>query len=83
MMIKKWTWGNTMISHFQYKSVGSKVRKPKWEVSFFHQGTYYRTLYLHTGEFEWFQPAPPESEQNKLQSQIHELMLFHVYEQDS
>ncbi|MGA9288356.1 MAG: DUF5342 family protein [Anaerobacillus sp.] len=73
-----------MISHFQYKSVGSAVRKPKWEISFFYQGAYYRALYLHTGKFEWFDPSPSETDKEKLQSQIHELMLFHVYEkQDS
>ncbi len=73
-------WGRKMFSHFQYKSVGLKARKPKWEISFFYQGSYYRALYLHDGQFDWFEPAPPKSEQEKLQSQIHELMLFHVYE---
>ncbi|MCA0989215.1 DUF5342 family protein [Guptibacillus algicola] len=69
-----------MLSHFQYKQIGPKVRKPKWEVSFFYQGAYYRSLYLHNGEFDWFEPSPKEEDKSKLQSQIHELMLFHVYE---
>lgn len=69
-----------MLSHFQYKQIGPKVRKPKWEISFFYRGTYYRSLYLHNGAFEWFEPSPPEEDKTLLQSQIHELMLFHVYE---
>ncbi|WLR51453.1 DUF5342 family protein [Bacillus tianshenii] len=67
-----------MISHFQYKERSKGLAG--WSFSFFYQGTRYSGIYHRDGRIEWHQPAPGEKDIEKLRSQLHELMLFHVYE---
>ncbi|TLS38027.1 DUF5342 family protein [Pseudalkalibacillus caeni] len=69
-----------MFSHFQIKKIGNSPVKPHWEFSFFYQGAFYKGLYSHKGEIEWYESSPAEEIAKKLESQIHEMMLFHVYE---
>lgn len=71
-----------MFSHFQFKEIATKRRYRKaYEFSFFYQGDHYRGFYNPNGKIDWYEPTPPEDIVDKLQTQVHELMLFHVYEQ--
>jgi hypothetical protein len=67
-----------MITHFQWKPLIKNL--PGWKVHFYFKGTRYEAIYKKNGEIEWQEPLPPSENINELQSQVHELMLFHVYE---
>ncbi len=70
-----------MFSHFQFKEIATNSRwKKAYEFSFFHQGAHYRGYYHPNGKIDWYEPKPPSEWKDKFQSQVHELMLFHVYE---
>ena len=70
-----------MITHFQFEPLYPNKQIPGWKVSFFFQGKAVRAKYLKNGDIEWQEnyTFSPEAEAN-IRSQIHELMLFHVYE---
>lgn len=72
--------GRIVLQHFTFQPVFSKKRRKNYRFSFFHQGTYYRGLYHYNGTIEWDEPDPLEEDRGSLESQIHELMLFHVYD---
>lgn len=68
-----------MVSHFQWKEknyIGNK----KWELSFYFKGRYYTGTYVQTGEITWDSNEPPSKEKEQLEAYIHDLMLYHVYE---
>ncbi len=70
-----------MITHFQYEPLFSNKNLPGWKISFYFQRQQVNAIYQKTGEIEWqgtYQFTTDEEEQIK--KQIHELMLFHVYE---
>lgn len=70
-----------MFQHFTFKPLLTKKRRRKnYQFSFFYQGTYYRGLYHYNGEIEWYDPVPAEEDRETFESQVHELMLFHVYD---
>lgn len=69
-----------MLSHFQVKPLNTNLLKLSWEFSFYFQGTYYQGVYYNNGEIEWIHQTPDEKEM--LESRVHDLMLFHVYEHD-
>lgn len=70
-----------MFSHFQYKEIATNHRLRKaYEFSFFYRGQHYRGFYHPNGKIDWYEPQPPADLVGKFESQVHELMLFHVYE---
>lgn len=70
-----------MFQHFTFKPVISKKRRRKnYQFSFYFQGTYYRGLYHYNGQIEWYEPQPNETDISKLEAQVQELMLYHVYD---
>ncbi|MFP7209820.1 YheE family protein [Bacillus safensis] len=69
-----------MISHFQWKPLFKKAQLPGWKISFFHNGTHYEGIYHKTGDIEWGSQLPPHEVEPTLKEEIHELMLFHVYD---
>ncbi|MFC3883826.1 YheE family protein [Bacillus songklensis] len=69
-----------MISHFQYRPLYEHDNIPGWSLSFYYGGRVYQALYHRNGQIEWVNLSPPESTIHDVSSQIHELMLFHVYE---
>ncbi|MFD3447242.1 YheE family protein [Microbacteriaceae bacterium 4G12] len=66
-----------MLVHFQWQPLFSSQTLPGWKFSFFFKGIQYKGIYHKDGSVEWTSQQPPEQE--KIISQIHELMLFHVY----
>lgn len=72
--------GMIMISHFQFKSIYQHQQLPGWTFSFYYQKQKFSGIYHQNGEIEWTGPNPKQDEEEKLKVQIHELMLYHVYE---
>ncbi|TXC89739.1 hypothetical protein FS935_15345 [Metabacillus litoralis] len=69
-----------MITHFQYKPLFKQANLPGWRISFYFRGTQYDGIYHKNGQIEWGSIQPPKEEELAIHTQIHELMLFHVYE---
>ncbi|MCP3741630.1 YheE family protein [Rossellomorea sp. BNER] len=69
-----------MISHFQFKNMYNNKQLPGWVFSFYFKGIKYEGNYHKNGEIEWIGQSPGEENQEFIKKQIHELMLFHVYE---
>jgi hypothetical protein len=69
-----------MISHFQFKSIYEHQQLPGWTFSFYFQKQKFTGIYHPNGTIEWTSAAPQEENESSLIGQIHELMLFHVYE---
>lgn len=70
-----------MFSHFQYKPIRTKRSlQTAYEFSFFYKGNHYRGFYNPNGKIDWYEPTPADNVVDKLTSQVHELMLFHIYE---
>lgn len=69
-----------LITHFQWKPLIKQANLPGWRISFFFNGVHYDAVYHKTGEIEWGQTSPPKDKEHQLKSQIHDLMLFHVYD---
>ncbi|USK93690.1 DUF5342 family protein [Rossellomorea marisflavi] len=64
-----------MIQHFQYRSMYENKELPGWYISFFYGGVKHEGTYHKDGRIDC-KPALDE----KSAKQIHDLMLFHVYE---
>jgi hypothetical protein len=69
-----------MLSHFQYRPLYEHDQIPGWSLSFYYKGVHYHALYHRSGQIEWLDPSPPAASIQHISSQIHELMLFHVYD---
>ncbi|HEY4553837.1 MAG TPA: YheE family protein [Bacillaceae bacterium] len=70
-----------MLQHFQYQSLYEDKRLPGWKFSFYHNGSRFEGLYHASGKIEWSSQAPEGAVEPVLQKQIHDLMLYHVYDQ--
>ncbi|WP_085522034.1 DUF5342 family protein [Tuberibacillus sp. Marseille-P3662] len=70
-----------MLTHFTYQPFfSSENRRREYQISFFYHGKPYRAIYHYNGEVDWQTATPPDSEIEPIMSQLHELMLFHVYD---
>jgi hypothetical protein len=69
-----------MLTHFQYKPLFENKNIPGWNFSFYYKKQRYSGIYQQSGKIEWTSNKPEQDDIDKVTSQIHELMLFHVYE---
>lgn len=69
-----------MLTHFQYKSLYENTELPGWHFSFYYLKQRYTGIYKQNGGIEWTETKPTEDDREKLEKQIHELMLYHVYD---
>ncbi|MFC7391658.1 DUF5342 family protein [Scopulibacillus cellulosilyticus] len=69
-----------MITHFTYKPFLTKSRKTDFQFSFFFNGMPYQGIYHYNGKIEWTTNEPEKAFLKDITSQIHELMLYHVYD---
>ncbi|MCM3586040.1 YheE family protein [Mesobacillus maritimus] len=69
-----------MFTHFQIKPLYENTDIPGWRFSFYYLKQKYSGIYHQNGQIEWKDIQPTDEQQQKLESQIHELMLFHVYD---
>jgi len=75
-------WGTmSMIQHFQFKPLFSNRNIPGWSFSFYYKKKRYTGIYHQTGQIEWVKDSLETEERETLTKQIHEIMLYHVYEQ--
>ncbi|PTY81288.1 DUF5342 family protein [Heyndrickxia sporothermodurans] len=70
-----------MIQHFKYKSLYKNQQLPGWYISFYHQKEKHEGVYHPDGKIEWTSSYSFDTETEKnVKKQIHELMLYHVYD---
>ncbi|WP_075981549.1 YheE family protein [Bacillus massilinigeriensis] len=69
-----------MLTHFQFKPLFEHKQIPGWSFSFYYQKQKINGIYHQNGSIEWTSIKPAEEDEKKLIEQIHELMLFHVYD---
>ncbi|WP_100371897.1 YheE family protein [Bacillus sp. FJAT-45037] len=70
-----------MISHFQWKEIRNNLVRQEWAFSFYYQGQYLTGSYHKDGSMTWGQPTPSVEQRQELEPRIHDLMLYHVYEE--
>ncbi|WP_174730541.1 YheE family protein [Mesobacillus harenae] len=69
-----------MITHFQFKPLFDNAQLPGWRFSLYFHKKKLMGIYHQDGKIEWTSNKPDAESQSKLESQIHELMLYHVYD---
>lgn len=70
-----------MFQHFTFQPfLSAKSRRKNYQFSFFYQNVHYHGIYHYNGKIEWNDPMPIEESRSSLEEQVHELMLFHVYD---
>lgn len=70
-----------MIQHFQYNSLYQNEQLPGWTISFYYNKEKFEGIYHSDGRIEWITQHQLENGQEEnLKKQIHELMLYHVYD---
>ena len=69
-----------LISHFEWKSLYETEKIPGWKFSFYYDRKRYIGVYHKDGSITWINSTPEEEKKKELESRIHELMLFHVYD---
>ncbi|WP_251554898.1 YheE family protein [Neobacillus muris] len=68
-----------MIMHYQFKPLFEGKNIPGWTFSFYYKNQRFTGIYHQTGKIEWTS-LPPAQDQEAIAGQIHELMLFHIYQ---
>jgi hypothetical protein len=69
-----------MLTHFQFKPLFENKSIPGWNISFYYKKQWFTGIYHQTGKIEWSSHTPEQEDKAALTNQIHELMLYHVYE---
>nr|WP_263328434.1 YheE family protein [Neobacillus sp. Marseille-Q6967] len=69
-----------MLMHFQFKPLYENKKIPGWDFSFYYKKQRFTGIYHPTGKIEWTTNTPEQEDIERLTSQVHELMLFHVYD---
>ncbi|WP_246939152.1 YheE family protein [Bacillus pinisoli] len=69
-----------MLSHFTYKPLFKDQSLPGWMIRFYFKGNFYEATYQKDGTILWKDATPSADDLEKVISQIHELMLYHVYD---
>ncbi|OCA84364.1 hypothetical protein A8F94_16810 [Bacillus sp. FJAT-27225] len=69
-----------MLTHFQFKPLYKNEVIPGWEFSGFFKKQKRSGRYLQDGRIEWVLNPPDHEDKDILENQVHELMLFHVYD---
>lgn len=70
-----------MLSHFQWKELRNNLVRREWSFSFYFEGTYFTGVYHKDGSIDWGDLSLSDERKKRLEPQIHDLMLYHVYEQ--
>ncbi|MBN6887674.1 uncharacterized protein DUF5342 [Cytobacillus horneckiae] len=69
-----------MLTHFQYSSLYENKQLPGWKFSFYFAKQKYAGYYHQDGSIEWTSEKPEARDEEELKGRIHELMLYHVYD---
>lgn len=70
-----------MLTHFQYKEIKNNMINQEWQFSFYYKKKRFVGHYFKDGSIHWKQPGDmAEDDQQFVESCVHDLMLYHVYE---
>ncbi|CAM4063471.1 DUF5342 family protein [Lederbergia lenta] len=69
------------MQHFQVQSLYADKRLPGWTFSFYLNQHKYTGIYHSNGNIEWTINQPDDEHINKIQTQIHDLMIYHIYDE--
>lgn len=69
-----------MITHFQFQPLYQNSQLPGWKFSFYFKKQQISGIYHQSGAIEWTSAQPDKMDEQQLEKHVHELMLFHVYE---
>lgn len=69
-----------MITHFQLQPLYQNSQLPGWKFSFYFKKHKFSGIYHQSGTIEWTSAQPDKEDEQQLAKHVHELMLFHVYE---
>jgi hypothetical protein len=72
--------GERMIAHFQFKPMYQNQQLPGWTFSFYFKQQKFTGIYHPNGDIEWTSSFSENMDELSLKKQIHELMLYHVYD---
>ncbi|MBU9720744.1 MULTISPECIES: DUF5342 family protein [Bacillaceae] len=70
-----------MLTHFQYKEIKNNLINQEWNFSFFYKQKEYNGTYFKDGSITWKSAITDDKEKSFLESCVHDLMLYHVYEE--
>lgn len=69
-----------MLSHFEWRPLYQTDKIPGWSISFYHSNKRYQGIYHKDGSISWTSAAPEADSLEEIESRVHELMLYHVYD---
>jgi len=73
--------GKLVLTHFQLKEIKNNMINQEWEFSFHYNKSLFRGKYYKDGKIKWLSPSSIDLEDKKfLTTCVHDLMLYHVYE---
>ncbi|MBU9711284.1 DUF5342 family protein [Evansella tamaricis] len=70
-----------MLSHFQLKEIKNNLLHQEWTFSFFYKQKRYEGKYFKDGSIKWSFFEGTEKDKQYLETCVHDLMLYHVYEE--
>ncbi|MCR2821089.1 YheE family protein [Lederbergia panacisoli] len=70
-----------MLQHFQFRTLFDEKTLPGWVFSFYYQQVKYKGIYHSDGSIDWQSKSPDETDIMNLEKHIHDLMIYHVYDQ--
>lgn len=69
-----------MLQHFQIQSLYKEKLLPGWLFSFYFRQQKFNGIYHPNGKIEWQSISPDEQYILLLEKQIHDLMIYHIYD---
>ncbi|MBS4218138.1 DUF5342 family protein [Bacillus sp. FJAT-49711] len=69
-----------MLQHFQIRSLFDEKELPGWIFSFYYQQCKYNGTYHSNGKIEWQSEPPDKASLMNVEKQIHDLMIYHIYD---
>ncbi|MBW8349626.1 YheE family protein [Bacillus sp. IITD106] len=69
-----------MLQHFQIQSLYKEKKLPGWLFSFYFGQQKFKGIYHPDGTIEWQSKSPEGKHLSVLEKQIHDLMIYHIYD---
>ncbi|MFS0613640.1 DUF5342 family protein [Lederbergia ruris] len=71
-----------MFQHFQVQTILPNQQHLGWKFSFFYKQRKISGLYYPNGQIHWESPLTFLESRDKLEKQVHDLMIFHIYDHE-
>ncbi|WP_416149162.1 DUF5342 family protein [Salipaludibacillus sp. HK11] len=70
-----------MLTHFQLKEIKNNMINQEWDFTFYYKRLFYKGKYFKDGRIQWISPSSIDQDDKVfLAGCVHDLMLYHVYE---